>query len=249
MTKLPKPPLADEPDPILHHYIYSWIKKHNPQPGNVDMFNMTPIDKYGHRVGNNTQGWRSPHNFDCVNWKDAVLVFGCSHVWGQALAYEDSLCAQLERKINRPVINLGIMGAGPKFAIETAIQLKNIYGIHLVDRRPKAVIHVWSHYLRRHYQIDGLNRVRQSHIIDYEPDTPVTLEQLNWEAQLFWDNWKYLWPEPTQQLNYTFFSDSGKMYNLPVVTQLDWASDNAHYGPLTHAALAEKIATDFLKNT
>ena len=101
-------------DPVLYYNLFPFISLTSPRPGSV-VENMVYVDEQGAKIPTNPQGWRSPHDFNTLDWNNSVLVFGCSQVWGQGLGYSETLTSQLELRLNQPVINLGIMGAGRVF--------------------------------------------------------------------------------------------------------------------------------------
>ena len=219
-------------DPLIHYNLRSYIDLNSPRPMNLN-YAQTHVDP-GVSIELNPQGWRSPHDFDTLDWNSSILMFGCSHVWGQGLNYEETAGHLLEQLTGRPVINLGIMGSGPKFAIETAVQLQTIYG----PFQPRAVVHIWSHYLRRCYQNE--RRPDHGHIWEQEPDSPVSLEQLNFEAQHWHQLWPIIWPASTR-VDRTFFSDTHHLLGMHIIPTLDRARDGAHPGILTNQHLAQDL--------
>ena len=225
-------------DPILYYNLFPFISLTSPRPGGV-LQDPVYQDHTGVDIKLNPQGWRSPHDFDTLDWNNSVLIFGCSQVWGHALEYHETLSHCLEQELGCPVINLGIMGAGPEFAVETAVQLQTIYG----DIRPRAVVHVWSHYLRRHYHDPVNQAVKYSHLWDEEPDTPVPLEQLNHRAHHLWRLWPRLWTHTTT-IDRTYFHVCRDLYGIPVTETSDLARDGAHAGPQTNQQLARELAQE-----
>ena len=89
-----------------------------------------------------------------IDWKNSIVVFGCSHVFGEGLALDETLCYQLENLFDRPVINLGQSGTSNTFNWHNSLQFYNIFGI------PYAVVQVWTAFERfLYYEDDQVKRV------------------------------------------------------------------------------------------
>jgi hypothetical protein len=91
----------------------------------------------------NTDGYRT-EEWNKINWKDAVLVFGCSVAFGVGVSKEDTLASQLEQIIGRPVINLGVSGSGNSFILHNTIKYLENFPV------PYAVINLWTGLERMH---------------------------------------------------------------------------------------------------
>lgn len=74
----------------------------------------------------NGQGFRAPEFHD-VDWASSVVMLGCSYVLGEGLDNTQCLPYQLSEIIGRPVINLGISGAGPDLIFYNALALQQQY--------------------------------------------------------------------------------------------------------------------------
>lgn len=218
----------------IHFNLSNIVDWNSPQPGYATHYNC-PKD-HGNEVKQNSQGWRSPWDFDKVDWNNSVLLFGCSQVWGDYLNTEDCLDRQLEALINVPVINLGICGSGPEFAVDTAIQLKKLYG----NFKPKAVVHIWSHYLRRMYH--DVHGFKFGLLYEEEPSAPNMFTQ-NYKAMQTFNLWSALWPD-SYLIHKTYFADTHNLLDIPQLRYMDHAPDNQHAGPKTNKVLAEVIARE-----
>jgi hypothetical protein len=84
----------------------------------------------------NSQGFRAPEFHD-VDWASSVVMLGCSIVLGEGLDNTQCLPYQLSEIIGRPVINLGISGAGPDLIFYNNLVLERQYP------QPQQVIIVW----------------------------------------------------------------------------------------------------------
>ena len=84
----------------------------------------------------NSQAFRAPE-FGAVAWSEAVVIFGCSVVFGDGLTDSDCLSSQLSEQLGRPVINLGVSGAGSDVILHNSLVLQQKYP------QPWRVITVW----------------------------------------------------------------------------------------------------------
>jgi hypothetical protein len=97
----------------------------------------------------NSLGYRAPE-FDQVDWKNSVVMFGCSTTFGDGVNQDDTIPAQLSKIIGRPVINMGAGGSGQMWSLHNAIVLKEYY------TTPVAVVNFWpSIYRTTTYNMNG----------------------------------------------------------------------------------------------
>jgi len=85
----------------------------------------------------NSQGFRT-EEFHTIDWAESVVVFGCSTVFGDAVTDSDTLSSQLSQLIDRPVINMGVSGAGMD------LMSKNNLVLWRHCPRPWRVVNVWT---------------------------------------------------------------------------------------------------------
>jgi hypothetical protein len=182
----------------------------------------------------NEQGFRE-RPFDEVDWKESVVVFGCSHVEGVGLALEDTLVKQLEKIIKRPVINLGIGGTGVDLACWNSLILHESYPT------PKAIVQVWSSLNR---YADYKNEQLSSH-------TPAGdrkfIAQLNWEfrSKKYIETDRVLWKDKVAYIAATYFDmskDDLSQLNMHQFLRTDLARDLAHPGIESNRLAAEDCA-------
>lgn len=100
----------------------------------------------------NSLGYRAPE-FDQIDWKESVVIFGCSMVFGIGIDDSETMSAQLENILGRPVINMGVGGSSITFALHNSIILKNICP------KPYAVIQIWSGIDRTVYYGKNLRHI------------------------------------------------------------------------------------------
>jgi hypothetical protein len=108
----------------------------------------------------NSYGYRT-EEFYKINWKESIVMFGCSHVFGIGVDDTHTIPYFLEQISGRPVVNFGYAGS----SIQTVLH----NGLILKDSKyptPKVVIPVWTNLNR--YQIYGKNQI--THYGDWNSD-------------------------------------------------------------------------------
>ena len=85
----------------------------------------------------NSKGFRSKE-FEDINWKESILLFGCSCVYGVGVSDDETLSYYLSKLLNRDVINLGVPGGSNIQIISNSLIFRKKYGI------PYGVIIMWT---------------------------------------------------------------------------------------------------------
>lgn len=98
----------------------------------------------------NQNGYRAPEWSD-VDWSKSIIVFGCSLTMGVGLPYEWTWAQKLSRKLNVPVINLGVSGGS------NVLSLYNSYRLVSKGIRPLAVINMLTSTDRATFFLDNDN--------------------------------------------------------------------------------------------
>lgn len=198
----------------------------------------------------NSHSYRT-YEWNTINWNDAVVVFGCSHVFGEGLHNDDTLTTQLQNLINRPVINLGQPGTSTMFSWHNSMVFNRLYGV------PYAVMQVWSDFGRLpYYENSQIGRVSFWSGGDWDNN--------NADMKNFYKIWNKnyvhsenvfrfdayacndFWKNKTRYLQASFFKETSALLDIPFFERIDYARDYIHSGPQTHAAAAQKLA-DMLK--
>lgn len=181
---------------------------------------------------------------------DAIWFFGCSHVFGTGLEYNETAPYQLSRLLNRKVVNYGRPGIGP-------ITIKHQIETLLKDYRPKAIIIAWP----------GFDR--------WQSKSALWIPHCLTDVKMHSDNFgcKKLWPEEweeykqlvisgeirnlnleavcsvhslVKEIPYVEFSYTTNDYNFktPVFPFKDVAKDNCHPGINTQKQVAEWVQNE-----
>jgi hypothetical protein len=85
----------------------------------------------------NSSGYRT-EEWSNIDWKESVVMLGCSNVLGIGLADDETISHQLSFLIDRPVINLGAPGVSFDFSFYNSIILSEYYPT------PYAVVDLWT---------------------------------------------------------------------------------------------------------
>jgi len=89
----------------------------------------------------NSFGYRTKE-FDEIDWKNSIVIFGCSSVQGIGVDDSHTISSFLEKEINLPIINMGISGSSNEFHIHNMSVLLKRYP------KPKAIIFKQTSLLR-----------------------------------------------------------------------------------------------------
>lgn len=197
----------------------------------------------------NSNFYRAPE-WDSINWKESVVVFGCSHVFGEGLAEDETVCHQLQNLLNKPVINLGQSGTSTIFSWHNSIKLFETFGV------PHAVIQLWTDYSRLlYYDTDQIKRVgfwSGGRWDNYDRNMKSLYKIWNkndTHAKTFFEfeakACKEFWSSKTNYYEGSYFESTSSLINCTFLPQLDEARDFIHSGPITHKKAAEKIYENF----
>ncbi len=133
----------------------------------------------------NEHGYRCPE-WDQIDWKNSIVLFGCSCTYGLGLSDEETISAHLEKLSNRPVINLGVPGGSNSLMIQNATNLLHFF------EAPYAVANIWSTSDRFEYFLK--DKIHRAGPWDGMSKSVGNVQKL-WQ-------YTYEYPEHEQGLNY-----------------------------------------------
>ena len=208
----------------------------------------------------NSLGYRT-EELEFYKEKEFILVLGCSHTQGTALADDEVWHYQLKKKFGCEILNAGLSGTG------TDIQLLNSY-LFLVNSnlKPKAVVIQWPNCQR--FTFKG-----NSEVLRLIPNLHLVLSIFNpFFEQSIMSKFYHSWVEDNNSLNHSqvfieltrllwrlskipyhdFTIDDNKsileLVNINDYTDLvvkgDLARDLLHYGYKTHEAIGLKVCEE-----
>ena len=224
------------------------INKHNfllGNPGNFMVSGKKIPDPYI-----NSKGYRAPE-FDTVDWNNSIVIFGCSYVYGTSISIEETISAQLENLLGRPVINMGVPASSIAFSFANQLTLWE-QGI-----APYAVVNFWTSTQRLSYFLDNNLAAHIGPWIEYnnKHSLNMRLHKKMFELWNFKDSNPavyscifqrmagILWKD-TKHLEYSFFPETVEQFGIKAVEQIDYGADNSHPGSRTTLEIAIIIAED-----
>jgi hypothetical protein len=187
----------------------------------------------------NKQFYRAPE-WNTIDWKNSVVIIGCSNVFGIGLAEDETISYQLEKILDRLVINLGAGGTGMSFAMNNSVLLNKNFPT------PWAVINIWSDPNRIHEFITDSKIKHYTAITDTNSfsrawgDSEINPEMYSYFAC---KSTEAIWSHKTRYLSYSHWAplDSDSMSRLPLIKG-DLARDLMHPGSEMAFATAETLA-------
>lgn len=176
--------------------------------------------------------------FENISWKDSVVVFGCSNVFGIGLAEDETIDYQLSLLLDCPVINMGAGGTSMMFSLHNQLVLHNI-------EQPKAIVNMWT-------ATERLTIFDKQSVININAHS-----QNNFNKELF-ELWNFY---PTHSLSFslmlqqmavalwkdiphvevTLFESAANDLNCGFLSWEDKARDLLHPGPKTIMNAAKSI--------
>jgi len=184
----------------------------------------------------NSKGYRCPE-FNDVDWKNSIVIFGCSQTYGVGVDDTETYSHFLSKKLDIPVVNLGMGGTsiwyhvynlkkiaplGPKHTI-LQIPDPSRFTIFGCDKKTDN-IGIWSELLHKHFfKIYNNNQINSKIYLEFAID--------------------YMNKLLPNGLTYTFSLESHNS-----ITVLDVARDSAHIGPETHENIADVIISERFLN-
>jgi hypothetical protein len=181
----------------------------------------------------NEGGFRTK-SFDSINWEDSIVMFGCSITFGTGLIEEDTVASQLEKKLNMPVVNLGISGSAVDVSAINSLILHEHYP------KPKAIVHLWTAGNR----YSDFNSFETNNVVHYHPSLDTYNANFNWEerSKFYILADRVLWKNQLPYYEATWFEGSSIRYGIEFLKTLDYARDLRHPGSISAYNAAEKIA-------
>lgn len=204
----------------------------------------------------NSNGYRCSLEWDAIDWKNAIVLFGCSNTFGVGLAEDETIAYYLEQLTGRQVVNLGFPGGSNNLIANNAAALIKNFGI------PYGVVINWSTTDRfRFYNRKGCHEVgpwtnnntrffRRSHAnlsVLYEQMfvDPVNQSALSYYWSTYTDA---MFEGRTRYCKVSYFDDaahytrSDKFFHIS-----NSARDRFHPGADNSKAVAEFVAEKFNK--
>jgi hypothetical protein len=97
----------------------------------------------------NSLGYRT-REFDDIDWKESIVMFGCSFVFADGVTDEHTIPYFLEQLSGRPVINMGVGSSSIQTTLHNSIILNDSE-----YPTPKAVVNMWTDLNRYQYYMNN----------------------------------------------------------------------------------------------
>ncbi len=188
----------------------------------------------------NSNGYRSDE-WNSINWKKAVVIFGCSCTVGVGLAEDETITHQLSNILNRPVVNIGVSASSMQFSFINSVLLSKNFPT------PYAVVQLWTNVDRftlfKEQQIEHLGPWDTAEI--YKEFVNYPYHALT-EATYISTASKELWKNRCRYYSASFFNQTA------YYTESDWieidnkARDLVHPGRNSARNMAELIAKNIV---
>lgn len=189
----------------------------------------------------NSLGYRTKE-FDEIDWKESIVIFGCSFIFGTGVTDEHTVSYFLQELLKRPVINMGIGASSIQTALHNSIILNDSK-----YPTPKAVIYAWTSLNRfQIYECDSVsnamefgNLVEHDHFNNIKNVIPFNLMNIKMIRNL--------WKNKTIYYEYTNFRQHELINKLDKEIYCDFfpadmnSRELSHPGILSNKKIAENI--------
>lgn len=193
----------------------------------------------------NSLGYRT-QEFENVDWKNSILLFGCSCTFGVGVSDDETLSHYIKEMTGKEVINLGVPGGSNQFFLDLAITIKRNYG------SPYGVISMWTVTDRFPYygnkqvyhvgiwntipSFDNDPKKFESMFLNAYEDLPN--EMIPFRNIVF--TMREIWGSETKYTEASFFEPSAHYGELPdFIPFSNTGRDLIHPGPTDHKRAAE----------
>lgn len=260
------------PNTFVHNYGEPELINRESVVGSWDFYGMDTCERYKKNLKKQPEDWYYRHNkikytlnsygyrtkeFEDIDWKNSIVMFGCSHVFGTGNDDKHTIPHFLEQLIGIPVINLGVGAASIQFCLHNSLMLYKKYGV------PKAVIYFWTG-LSRHllYQKTSVlmntkfedikdhpvNIATASGIPLKSMNTPKVLDHLIPFNMINVELIKNIWEDKCPLYEFSTFPTTSEVLGCELYDPIpdDYARDLAHFGRHSNKSFAEKIHNQFI---
>jgi len=186
----------------------------------------------------NSLGFRSK-NFHQIKWNESIVALGCSNTFGIGVDDDDTWCEVLSKRMNLPVINLGVPAASIEQICLMSTVLKKLI-------TPLAVIYCWppvDRYAEFKMPLDNnkkdfMNPSSWSNVLPNQRMKKYVF-QVDWAAKnlVNIEKDRLIWNTSIPRVECSYFDIPG-IEKLDIV---DTARDLEHPGILSHTQTAQHL--------
>ena len=111
----------------------------------------------------NKQGFRNPLDLEKYDWENSYVIVGCSHIFGVGNAWGQTIGELISKKLNAPVINLGVGGTGNNVMMHNVVHAIQKFG------KPKGLFVLWTYTPRHSVPLSYQQKGVDAHDSWYDP--------------------------------------------------------------------------------
>ena len=196
----------------------------------------------------NSLGYRT-REFKDIDWKNSIVVLGCSMIYGIGLAEDETMCYYLEKITGRQVVNLGYAGGCNNIIVNNLAGVINNFDV------PYAVIILWTSinrfvFFENNHQINNIgpwvSENRINNFIDKDKKKYITnianKEHICTTNYLLVKQAKAICKNRIHYFDYSFFFDTASELNINLLSYVSDARDLMHPGFDTNYYVADRIS-------
>lgn len=203
----------------------------------------------------NSNGYRAPE-WDQINWKESIVLFGCSCTYGVGLAEDETISYYLQELTGRQVVNLGVPGGSNDLMLQNSISLLERYDT------PYSVVMNWTCTDRFRYFSEDRYYDAGSWLANHKgPSSIYDMNVSNLWKHLYRDRTnelviaynigrsaKWIWQNRTHYRTVSYFDLSAHYLRADKFFEIDnKARDRLHPGHENAKAVATYIASTYIK--
>jgi hypothetical protein len=189
--------------------------------------------------------------FKDIDWKNSIVLLGCSYTFGVGVTDDDTISAQLEKITGKPVVNLGQPG------VSNAVIAYNSYYLKENYPKPLAVVNLWTGMFRWFQMTHGGKKMMN--YVNFRPSDSV--DNINTEIInniMYMKMSNALWKDHPNHIQTCIedgdkdgkpISITQKVFPEAIMHKRSWtydtsARDNVHPGREVYGKIAKMIASN-----
>lgn len=241
------------PNTFVHNYGEKEVINRDSVVGTWDFYGMDTYDLYKKNLKKQPEDWYYRHNkikytlnsygyrtkeFEDIDWKNSIVMFGCSHIFGTGNDDEHTVPYFLEEMMGVPVINLGVGAASIQFCLHNSLMLYKKYGV------PKAVIYSWTG-ITRHLLYQKESVLMNTKFEDI--NAPKILDHLIPFNMINVELIKNIWKDKCPLYEFSTFRTTSEILDCDLYIPIfnDYGRDLVHFGRHSNKLFAENIYSNF----
>lgn len=173
----------------------------------------------------NSNGYRTKDWKD-IDWKESIVIFGCSNTVGIGLAEDETISSQLSLLCQRPVINMGVPASSIEFSFYNSVILSECYPT------PYAVVQLWTtidrciHFQDLHAENCGIWKPDNSYFKEFIKNEFHPVMQAKFISLAS----KNLWKDRCKYYSASFFDHTSYYLECDYIKSDNQARDDLHPG-------------------